>query len=155
MYIENRSYRLCRKRAVILLRNWWSSALNHLFVKTMRIITILYLIYNYREKNINTNGNKNSDFFWFLVFTFIEVIYEHTIVCSSISIRYKYKLPNQKAVVLINQSICHYMIDAKQMSNSLFTNFFTMLTEEIGKWYEIKSRKLLSQKIRCSCFLFN
>ena len=40
------------------------------------------------------------------------------------------------------------------MSNSLFINFFTVLTKEIGKWYEIKSSKLLSQKIRCSCFLF-
>ena len=46
------------------------------------------------------------------------------------------------------------MIDAKQMSNSLFTNFFTVLTKKTGKLYEIKSRKLLSQKIRCSCFLF-
>ena len=82
------------------------------------------------------------------------MIYEHTIVHSSISIRYKYKLPNQKAVVLINQSICHYLIDAKQMSNSFFTNFFTVLKKQIGKWCEIKSRKLLSQKFRCSCFIF-
>ena len=40
------------------------------------------------------------------------------------------------------------------MSNSLFTNFFTVLKKQIGKWYEIKSRKLLLQKFRCSCFIF-
>ena len=82
------------------------------------------------------------------------MIYEHTIAFSSISIRYKYKLPNQKAVVLINKSICHYLIDAKQMSNFLFRNFFTVLKKQINKWCEIKSRKFLSQKFRCSCFIF-
>ena len=54
VYIENHTYRLCRKKAIILVRNWSSSALNHLLVKTMDIISILYLIYHYRENGTLT-----------------------------------------------------------------------------------------------------
>ena len=34
--------------------------------------------------------------------------------------------------VLINQSFCDYLIDAKQMPNILFTNFSTELKKQIG-----------------------
>ena len=37
-----------------------------------------------------------------------------------------------KLLVLINQSVCGYLIDAKQMSNALFTNFSTELKKQIG-----------------------
>ena len=44
------------------------------------------------------------------------------------SIKYKYKLTNRE--VLINQSFCDYLIDAKLMSNTLFTNFSTELKKQ-------------------------
>ena len=47
---------------------------------------------------------------------------------SSMSIKYKYKLTNRE--VLINQSFCDYLIDAKLMSNTLFTNFSTELKKQ-------------------------
>ena len=56
--------------------------------------------------------------------------------------------------VLIDQSFCNYLIDAKQMSNPSFTRFFTVMKKEIGKWYDIKSKKLLSQIMACLCFIF-
>ena len=33
--------------------------------------------------------------------------------------------PIGELLILINQSFCDYLIDAKQMSNTLFTNFST------------------------------
>ena len=36
----------------------------------------------------------------------------------------------------------------------LCSQIFSVLKKQIGKWDEIKSRKLLSQKFRCSCFIF-
>ena len=35
-------------------------------------------------------------------------------------------------LVLINQFFCDYLIDAKQMSSTLFTNFSTELKKQIG-----------------------
>ena len=40
------------------------------------------------------------------------------------------------------------------MSNTLFTNFSTELKKQIGIWYEIKWRKLLSQIIIRLSFIF-
>ena len=40
------------------------------------------------------------------------------------------------------------------MSNTLFTNFLTELKKQIGIWYEIKCRKLLSQIMRRSSSIF-
>ena len=40
------------------------------------------------------------------------------------------------------------------MSDTLFTNFSTELKKQIGIWYEIKCRKLLSQIIRRSSSIF-
>ena len=37
---------------------------------------------------------------------------------------------------LINQSFCDYLIDAKQMPNTLLTSFSTELKNQIGIWYE-------------------
>ena len=52
-----------------------------------------------------------------------------------------------KLLVLINQSFCDYVIDTKQMSNTLFTNFSTELKKQIGicKNTVLKCNKLLSQ----------
>ena len=59
-----------------------------------------------------------------------------------------------KLLVLINQSFGGYSIDVKQMSNTLFTNFTTELKKQIGIQYEIKCRKLLSQIMIRSSFIF-
>ena len=40
------------------------------------------------------------------------------------------------------------------MSNSLFTRFFTVPKKQIGKWYDIISKKLLSQIMALLCFIF-
>ena len=46
----------------------------------------------------------------------------HPIVFAPISIKF------------INKSFCDYLIDAKQMSNTLFTNFSTELKKQIGSY---------------------
>ena len=60
--------------------------------------------------------------------------------------------PIGELLVLLNQSFCDYLIDAKQMSNTLFTNFSTELKKanKYRIWYEIKCGKLLSQIMRRS-----
>ena len=40
--------------------------------------------------------------------------------------------PIRGLLVLISHSFCDYLIDAKQMSNTLFTNFSTELKIQIG-----------------------
>ena len=62
--------------------------------------------------------------------------------------------PIDELLVLIDQSFCDYLIDAKQISNTSFTNFSTELKNQIGIWYEVKSRKPLSLIIRRSSSIF-
>ena len=63
-----------------------------------------------------------------------------------------------KFLVLINQSFCVCLIDAKQMPNTLFINFSTELKKQIGIskniWHKIKCKKLLPQIMIHSSFIF-
>ena len=43
-------------------------------------------------------------------------------------------LPIGELLFLINKSFCDYLIDAKQMSNTLFTIFLTELKKQIGSY---------------------
>ena len=72
------------------------------------------------------------------------MIDSYPIVSFPISVNYQYKLAD-----------CYWLlVDVKQMSNTLFTSFSTKLKNQIGLWYEIKCRKLLSQVMIRSSFTF-
>ena len=63
--------------------------------------------------------------------------------------------PIGELFVLISQSFCDYLIDAKQMSNTLFTNFSIELKKQIGSYITWnKMQESLSQVIRRSSFIF-
>ena len=72
------------------------------------------------------------------MFTYIERIDWHLFVSSPISIKYKYKLAIGSLQVLINQSVCGYLTDVKQMSNTLLKNFPTELKNKIGQHFQIQ-----------------
>ena len=46
------------------------------------------------------------------------------------------------------------LIDAKEMSKILLTNFLTELKKQIGTWYEIKCGEIYSQLMTPSTFIF-